>query len=106
MPPRSKQQTFAIMMRALALAEERNGVALGHAAADVGIKPAELRRLLEPVLYLEFRTPDGDIVHAEHNYLLTEDDHLVVTEDNWLRTLSARPPAPETSLRLLIAGTL
>ncbi len=104
MPALSKQRHFEILREVLALAEERVFIELDEAAAAVDIDPQRLHDLLQPVLYLEFKTPRGNIVGAEEEFLLTEDGRLMVSQDHWLRSLCAEPPDPDTALRLLIAG--
>ncbi|MFN8036127.1 MAG: WYL domain-containing protein [Acidimicrobiia bacterium] len=101
---RTKQRDFEIMRTVLALAEERGAIALSDAAEEVGIGVDELRALLEPILFLEFRGAGGDIVGKERAFLLTEDGMLQVAEEHWLRDLCADPPLPDVALRLLVAG--
>ena len=104
MPPIGKQRHFEILRTALALAEERGSVAIDDAAAEAEASPEELRRILDPLLFLEFRTPDGTVVGEERAFFLTEDAHLQVTGDHWLRDLASEPPAPDAALRLLVAA--
>ena len=104
MPALSKQRHFEILREVLALAEERESIELADAAAAVDIDPERLHDLLQPVLFLEFKTPRGNIVGAAEEFLLTEDGRLMVSQDHWLRSLCAEPPDPDTALRLLIAG--
>ena len=104
MPALTKERHFQVLRAALALAEERGSVSLAEAAAATGVMADELHQLLEPVLFLEFRTPDGVLVHEERAFLLTEDGYLVVASGNWLRDIAAEPPPPDVALRLLIAG--
>ncbi len=106
MPRRSKEETFRIISVALAIVEEAGAVPLGDVAARVGVSRAVLYEMLEPVLYHEFATTDGDLVSKADAFLLDEDDCLRVTEDNWLRSLAAEPPAFDTALRLFVAGTV
>jgi hypothetical protein len=100
----TKERHFDVLRTVLALAEERRAVPLHEAAAAAGVRDDELRELLAPVLYLEFRTAAGDIVHEEHAFLLTEDGDLVVTGEHWLRDLAADPPPADLALRLLVAA--
>ena len=104
MPALSKQRHFEILLAVLALAEERGTVQLDEAAEIAGISDERLRELLEPILYLEFRTGTRDIVSEAREFLLTEDGSLMVANDHWLRDLVTEPPDPETALRLLVAG--
>jgi hypothetical protein len=106
MARRSKEETFRIISTALAIVEEGGPVALDEVAHRVGVTRDALHDMLEPVLYHEFRTPDGDLVSKAGAFLLTEDDYLRVTDDNWLRSLSARQPDFDTALRLFVAGTV
>jgi predicted DNA-binding transcriptional regulator YafY len=107
MPPVGKHRQFEVINTVLALAEETDGgVGLEHAAAEVDMDPAALKDLLEMVLYLEYRDAIGVIVDETRAFLFTEDGRITVTDDHWLRSLAARPPAPLTALRLLAAGTV
>jgi predicted DNA-binding transcriptional regulator YafY len=105
MPPVSKARHFEIVSAALALAEERGAIPLAEAASIVGVPRDELRALLEPVLFLEFRRADSTIVDATRAFLLDERDVLQVDLGNWLRDLSSSPPSDDAALRLLIAAT-
>ncbi|MFM8304262.1 MAG: helix-turn-helix transcriptional regulator [Actinomycetota bacterium] len=100
----TKQRHFEIMREVLATVEERGSITLADAAQMVGVGPAELRALLDPVLYLEFRRDDGEIVDRSRAFLLTEGDVLVLDQGHWLRNLTARPPERETALALFVAG--
>src|SRR5262245_35235 len=104
MPASSKQQHFEILRTVLALAEEQQMVHLDDAAAEVGIDVATLRKLLDPVLFLAFRTPSREMVSEDRAFLLTEEGWLKVDEEHWLRDLASEPPDPDTALRLLVAG--
>lgn len=104
MPALGKQRHFEILREVLALAEERKSIPLAEAAAAVGIDEARLRELLKPVLFLEFRTGTGELLPAWSDFLVTEDDRLVIEHDHWLRDLAADPPSADTALRLLVAG--
>jgi WYL domain len=100
----TKDRHFEVLRTVLALAEERGSVPVSEAASAAGVDEPTLRRLLEPVLYLQFRTAAGELLDEAMAFLLTEDGHLSVTEQHWLRDLAADPPAPDVALRLLIAG--
>jgi predicted DNA-binding transcriptional regulator YafY len=104
MPAMSKQRHFEILRQVLAMAEERRVVALDDAAAEVGVEPALLRELLDPVLFLAFRTELNGLIDLSRSFLLNEDGELEVDEHHWLRDLAAEPPSPDTALRLLVAG--
>lgn len=104
MPPLGKQRHFEILRQVLAMAEERRAISLVDAAAAVDVSPDELKDLLDPVLFLAFRTGLGDLIEQSRSFLLTEDDEIVVDEDHWLRDLAADPPSPDVALRLLVAG--
>ncbi|HEX5613882.1 MAG TPA: WYL domain-containing protein [Acidimicrobiia bacterium] len=97
---------YRMINAALALAEERGSISLADAAAQLETTRDHLRALLDSVLFLEFRTRRGELVHATRAFLLTEDDHLLVDERHWLRDLVSRPPDADTALRLLVAGTV
>src|SRR5689334_5233024 len=105
MPPRSKEDVFRILTKVLALAEERGSIELTDAAQLAGVTRNELHKMLEPVLYLEFRT-GSDVLGKTGAFLLDEADCLTVTDRHWLRDLGARPPDQDTALRLLVAGTV
>ena len=104
MPALGKQRHFEILRQVLALAEERDSVPLTIAAEAVGVSPGQLRELLEPVLYLEFRTGQGDLIEEAHEFLLDEHDVLRVDGQHWLRDLTATPPSDDDALRLLVSG--
>jgi predicted DNA-binding transcriptional regulator YafY len=101
----TKQRHFEILRTVLAAVEERRAVPLDEAAGMVGVGAAELRTLLDPVLYLEFHEDDGDLVTKSSAFLLTEDDVLVLDQGHWLRNLTAHAPQRETTLALFVAGT-
>ena len=73
MPPLGKQRHFEILRQVLAMAEERRAISLVDAAAAVGVRPDELKELLDPVLFLAFRTGLGDLIEQSRSFLLTED---------------------------------
>jgi predicted DNA-binding transcriptional regulator YafY len=104
MPRLGKERHFEILRQVLATAEERNAISLDEAAAEVGVTPEQLKDLLDPVLFLAFRTGLGDLIEQSRAFLLTEDDEIVVDEHHWLRDLAADPPAPDVALRLLVSG--
>jgi predicted DNA-binding transcriptional regulator YafY len=101
----SKQRHFEILREVLASVEEQGSVTLEVAAATVGVGPAELRALLDPVLYLEFHEPHGGFVSVTSAFLLTDDDVLLLDQGHWLRNLTTTPPDANTALALLVAGT-
>ncbi len=107
MPHRSKEETFAIISRALgALEESGRPVLLADLATRVGVDRDTLYEMLEPVLYHEFPTVGGDIISKVDAFLLDEDDRLRITDENWLRSLASEQPAFDTALRLFVAGTV
>ena len=106
MARRSKEETFRIISTALAIVEESGPAALAEVARRVDVTRDALHDMLEPVLYHEFRTPDGDLVSRAGAFLLDESDSLAVTEDNWLRSLAATQPDFDTALRLFVAGSV
>ncbi len=103
---RTTAERLRLLARVLAMADERQAVRLTDAAAEVGIDVEGLRELLEPVLYLEWRDPLGDLHGETRAFLVTEDDHLVVTDEHWLRGLASKPPDPPSALRLFTAGVV
>jgi predicted DNA-binding transcriptional regulator YafY len=104
MPALGKERHFEILRQVLAMAEERRAISLDDAAAEVGVTTAQLKELLDPVLFLAFRTGLGDLIEQSRAFLLTEDDEIIVDQEHWLRDLSADPPTPDVALRLLVAG--
>ncbi len=108
MPPVSASRKFEIVTTALALAEERGAIAIADAATIAGVSTDQLRELLEPVLFLEFRDGDGEIIDRTHEFLLDERDVLQVEpgQSNWLRDLAASAPSSEALLRLYVAATV
>jgi len=104
MPVLGKERHFEILRQVLAMAEERRAISLDDAADAVGVSSEQLKDLLDPVLFLAFRTGLGDLIEQSRSFLLTEDDEIVVDEHHWLRDLAAEPPSPDVALRLLVAG--
>jgi len=98
-------QRFAVLREVLAIAEERGSVPLADAAAEVGLTTEQLRAVLEPVLFLEFRDEEGELVSLSGAFLLDEHDRLSVDSGHWLRDLTVTPPDRDTALRLLVAAT-
>jgi predicted DNA-binding transcriptional regulator YafY len=101
----TKQRQFEILREVLALAEEQESVPLDEAAAAVGIGAAQLRALLDPVLYLAFREQQGHLVDHSRAFLLDEHDMLRIDEGHWLRNLTSVAPDRETALALFVAAT-
>jgi hypothetical protein len=104
MPALGKERHFEILRQVLAMAEERRAISLDDAAGAVGVSAEQLKDLLDPVLFLAFRTGLGDLIEQSRSFLLTEDDEIVVDEHHWLRDLATEPPSPDVALRLLVAG--
>lgn len=104
MPRLGKERHFEILRQVLAMAEERRAISLDDAAAAVGVTVEQLKELLDPVLFLAFRTGLGDLIEQSRAFLLTEDGEIVVDEHHWLRDLAADPPTPDVALRLLVSG--
>ncbi|MEX0663307.1 MAG: WYL domain-containing protein [Acidimicrobiia bacterium] len=100
----AKDRHFEVLRAVLALVEEQGSAPLADAAAAAGVDEGTLRELLDPVLYLAFRTATGELLQETNAFLLTEDDVLCVTGSHWLRDLAGDPPAPDVALRLLIAA--
>jgi len=105
MPPVPVSRHFEIIRAVLAMAEERGSILLADAAAVVGVSVADLRVVLDPVLYLEFRTADHDIVDQTRAFLL-DGDVLQLADGNWLRDLQSNPPGHDAALRLLVSATV
>lgn len=97
---------FEIIADSLARAEEQGGVALAAIAGDHDIDLAQLKQVLEPVLYLQFRDAQGDMVDGSRAYLVSEDDWLQVTDEHWLGAAQSSPPSPDHALRLMIAAMI
>jgi predicted DNA-binding transcriptional regulator YafY len=97
---------FEIIADALARAEEQSGVDLAAVATDHHLDLAQLKRVLEPVLYLQFRDASGDLIDASRAYLVTEDDWLQVTDEHWLGAARSSAPTPDHALRLMIAAMI
>jgi hypothetical protein len=106
MPPLGKQRHFEILRQVLAMAEERRSVPMVEAAAAVGVSAEELKDLLDPVLFLAFRTQQDHLIDTSRAFLFTEDGDLEIDERHWLRDLAAAPPAADVALRLLVAGLM
>ena len=107
MPPVSASRQFEIIAGALALAEERGGVPLADAAQRVGVSTEQLRKLLEPVLFLEFRDGLGVLIDESRAFFLdVSSDVLQVDEGHWLRDWDASAPSRDAALRLLVAATV
>jgi hypothetical protein len=113
MPPLGKERHFEILVAVTAMLDERAGseepdVPVAEAAAAVGVGADELRRLLEPLLYLEFRIGGSYLVSSRDFFLDPDTDTLRLDDrgKHWLRDLRATPPEHDSALRLLIAGTV
>lgn len=109
MPPVPVSRKFEIVTAALALAEERDGVSLSDAAKLIGVDVRQLRELLTPVLYLEFRDGDGELLTRASEFFLDEDTGQLEVDpggSNWLRDLAADEPSGEALLRLYVAATV
>jgi len=103
MPPLSKQQKFELLTATFALVEERGPTPLTEIAAHLGIDVGTLRDLIDPLLFLEYRTPT-DIVDMSRAFLLDEAGVLRIDEGHWLRNLRSVPPSDDDALRLLLAA--
>lgn len=106
MARRTTADRLRLLAQALAMADERQAVALADAAAELGITVEDLRELLDPVLYLEWKDASGELRGETRAFMITEDDHLVVTDEHWLRGLASKPPDPPAALRLFTAGVV
>jgi predicted DNA-binding transcriptional regulator YafY len=104
MPPLGKLRQFEVLRQVLAMAEEQQRVPLTDAAAAVGLSPEQLKQLLDPVLFLAFRTSNDELIDESRGFLFTDDGSLTVDERHWLRDLAGDPPSPDVALRLLVAG--
>lgn len=99
-------ERFSLIADALALAEEQGGLDLVAYAAERSLTLTQVKDVLDPVLYLEFRDAVGELVDGSGAYLVTEEDHLVVSDEHWLGAARSTPPSPEHALRLMIAGMI
>lgn len=109
MPAIPVTRKFEIVTAALALAEECGGVALGDAAKRIGVDVQQLRDLLVPVLYLEFRVGGHDLLSRSSEFFLDEDTDILEVDPagtNWLRDLASNAPNSEALLRLYVAATV
>ncbi len=108
MPALGKQRHFEILRQVLAMVDERRLVPLDEAADAVGVTATQLKELLDPVLFLAFRTQTDrkELIDESRAFLFTEDGELELTDRHWLRDLAAEPPSPEVALRLLVAGLM
>jgi predicted DNA-binding transcriptional regulator YafY len=107
MPPLAATRQFEIIAAALALAEERHGIPLLEAAASIGVPVDQLRTLLEPVLYLEFRDGLDELIDGSRAYFLDSDrDVLQIADRHWLRDWDASTPSPDVAVRLFVAATV
>jgi predicted DNA-binding transcriptional regulator YafY len=114
----TKARMFALLTATVAMAEERDGVRLEDAAAELGVEESVLQDILEPLLALEYRPRDavalakgegdgeayGDIVSTAYAFELTERGVLSVNEAHWLRDMAAVPPDPSGALALFLAA--
>jgi predicted DNA-binding transcriptional regulator YafY len=105
-PLKRNADRLRVLAEVLALADERRSISLMDAADEVGISTRDLRELLEPVLFLEWRDADGELLGESRAFLLTDDNHLYVTEEHWLRGIASTQPDPPTALRLFVAGVV
>lgn len=103
MPPLSKQQKFELLTAAFAVVEERGPTPLAEIAGHLHIDVGTLRDLIDPLLFLEYRTPT-DIVDMSRAFLLDEAGVLRIDEGHWLRNLRSVPPSDDDALRLLLAA--
>ncbi|MEP6624696.1 MAG: hypothetical protein ABJC79_09650, partial [Acidimicrobiia bacterium] len=93
MPPTSAARQFEIISAALAFAEERESVSLTEVAAKLGVARDDLVALLIPVVLLEFRDADGDVIEQLDAFNLDVDaDMLHVRARHWLRDWDASEP--------------
>jgi hypothetical protein len=99
-------ERFALIAEALGRAEEQASVDLAEFAAEHALTLAQVKDVLEPVLYLEFRDSVGQLVDGSGAYLVTEDDQLVVSDGHWLGAARSTPPSPGHAVRLMIAGMI
>lgn len=109
MPPLPVTRKFEIVTAALALAEERDGIALDDAAKLIGVDAEQLRDLLAAVLYLEFRDAQGELLTRASEFFLDEDTDVLEIDpagSNWIRDLAANEPSSEATLRLYVAATV
>ncbi len=106
MPPVAASRQFAIIAGALALAEERESISITEAAALVDVSRDELIKLLNPVVYLEFRDSMGEVIAQVDAFDLDLDaDMLHVRAGHWLRDWDASAPPGDAAVRLFVTAT-
>ncbi len=106
MPPKSAAHQFEIISAALAYAEERESVSLTDVASKLGVTRDELIALLIPVVLLEFRDADGDVIEQLDAFDLDVDaDMLHVRAGHWLRDWDASEPPGGVAVRLFLTAT-
>ena len=106
MPPTSAARQFELISAALAFAEERESVSLTEVATELDITREALIALLTPVIYLEFRDGDGDVIEQLDAFDLDEQaDMLHVRAGHWLRDWDASEPPGAVAVRLFLTAT-
>jgi predicted DNA-binding transcriptional regulator YafY len=103
MPPLSKQRKFELLTATFAIVEERGPTPLGDIASRLGVDIGLLRDLIDPLLFLEYRT-STEIVDLTRAFLLDEHGVLRIDEGHWLRNLRSVPPSDDDALRLFLAA--
>ncbi len=103
MPPLSKQRKFEVLTATFAIVEECGPTPLTEIARRLGVDVGALRELIDPLLFLEYRT-STDIVDLTRAFLLDERGVLRVDEGHWLRNLRSVPPSDDDALRLFLAA--
>ena len=102
----SARRRFEVLKALLGMAEEQGSVGLPDAASRLGVDVATLRSVLDPVLYLSFRSQsDGELIDEADAFSYDEDNEtLSVDGAHWLRDMRSLPPSPISALELDLAG--
>lgn len=100
MPRLTAARRLAIMSAALAFGEDRSAagqeyVSIADIADELNEDPEDVRESLEPLVWIELKTPEGivDLLDA----VRLEDDRLIV-EEAWWRRLAVISPAEAARL--------
>ena len=93
---------FEILTAALALAEPAGAVSLRDAASHLDIAEDALRSVISDMLFVEFRTADGERISVVGAYDIVGDE--LVIHDDWLRNLSGGRPSARAAVVLSLAA--
>ncbi len=102
----SARRRFEVLKALLGMAEEQGSVGLPDAASRLGVDVATLRSVLDPVLYLSFRSQsDGELIDEADAFSYDEESEtLSVDSAHWLRDMRSLPPSSISALELDLAG--